>query len=610
MAINDFIYNQPISLIISILIVSGLYFVGVQLLKKSKIGEVISLVSNYKYQAVVFSTYLLILVIYPLIFFFKINNFYLKLLGILLILAGILNIFTTLDLKKIITNIKKSTYQDKILIVSIILLFFWSLGPITNADSLAYHSRVSLNYLNYKEIYDILYFQSFLFGPMDSLTIFSFVNGAEQLFPIIQFFSIIGLIGILKKNANDKDIFFLLSLIILSSPLLLHYVGSLKPDIILISGSAIAFSLILKINKKINLSYYLFIFGAILTINLISKLSFILSGSVLLLFLFFQKEIFNNSNKTKFFLISSLYMSLYVIPFLFLKSSYFQEINISNFFFPIPGDFPSQNNFINHLKGPPINFQSFLGFFIPYKMSLISQVLGYSIFIAIFLFFKFFNKKERGGWIIIILFLITIIFSQSRARFYYELFILISIYLCFIINKLNIRNINYLKLILLPQFCIVNLFLIYGILTISIGSINESLKEKVLINNAYGYNTFKWLNSNVPDNSKLISTHRSISFSNFETISSDFIQFMRNKNDKDKKLMELLKEKKPSHIFFSEDNYFYIDQVNLEKCLGNQIKKSKNILADVSRNPFNKKVTKNLYLYEFQYNKLPDCYRH
>ena len=73
MAINDFIYNQPISLIISILIVSGLYFVGVQLLKKSKIGEVISLVSNYKYQAVVFSTYLLILVIYPLIFFFKIN---------------------------------------------------------------------------------------------------------------------------------------------------------------------------------------------------------------------------------------------------------------------------------------------------------------------------------------------------------------------------------------------------------------------------------------------------------------------------------------------------------------------------------------------------------
>ena len=208
MAINDFIYNQPISLIISILIVSGLYFVGVQLLKKSKIGEVISLVSNYKYQAVVFSTYLLILVIYPLIFFFKINNFYLKLLGILLILAGILNIFTTLDLKKIITNIKKSTYQDKILIVSIILLFFWSLGPITNADSLAYHSRVSLNYLNYKEIYDILYFQSFLFGPMDSLTIFSFVNGAEQLFPIIQFFSIIGLIGILKKNANDKDIFF------------------------------------------------------------------------------------------------------------------------------------------------------------------------------------------------------------------------------------------------------------------------------------------------------------------------------------------------------------------------------------------------------------------
>ena len=93
MAINNYLYDQPISAILSILIISGIYFFGMLILKNSKVGKIISLISNHEYQAITIATYCLVLLIFPLIFFFKINNFFLQFLGFILILAGIINIF-------------------------------------------------------------------------------------------------------------------------------------------------------------------------------------------------------------------------------------------------------------------------------------------------------------------------------------------------------------------------------------------------------------------------------------------------------------------------------------------------------------------------------------
>ena len=80
------------------------------------------------------------------------------------------------------------------------------------------------------------------------------------------------------------------------------------------------------------------------------------------------------------------------------------------------------------------------------------------------------------------------------------------------------------------------------------------------------------------------------------------------------KLIELLKDKKPTHIFFTESNNIQnkkINNINFENCVGKLIKKTKKIKTSVTRNPFNEgnNIEQNLYLYEFDYKKLPDCYQ-
>ena len=121
-------------------------------------------------------------------------------------------------------------------------------------------------------------------------------------------------------------------------------------------------------------------------------------------------------------------------------------------------------------------------------------------------------------------------------------------------------------------------------------------------------------NSNVPKNAVIISAHRSISLADFDAISGDFIEFMHNKNDRDIKLIELLKDKKPTHIFFiasenTQNKKIY--NINFENCVGKLIKKTKNVKTSVTRNPFNNGniIEQNLHLYEFDYKKLPACYQ-
>ena len=612
MAINNYLYDQPISAILSILIISGIYFFGILILKNSKVGKIISLISNHEYQAITIATYCLVLLIFPLIFFFKINNFFLKFLGFVLILAGIINIFIHINRKR--NYLIKYSFEDKILFTSLLLLFLWCLGPITNADSLAYHGKVALDYLNKKEIYDVLYFQSFLFGALDTLSIFGFANGCEQLVSLIQFSSILSLIGILKKNSTSKNIFFLLTILIVSSPLLFQYTGSLKPDLILIAGSAISFALALNISKKFNYFIFLLIIGAILTINILSKISFVLSGLIIFLFLCFNKKTLQKFNLIKLIIILSLFFFVYIIPFYLLKINHFEKLDFKSFFILVPNDFPSQNNFISHLKGPPLTIESIFYFIFPKSFSTVTELLGYTPLIVIFLFLKNFKKSNNGIILIILLFILTVLFSQSRSRFYYEIFIWALVYLSFNLKKGNIYNINFLKIISIPQFLTLNILLIFGISTISIGSINQDLREKVLVQKAYGYNIFKWLNSNAPKDAVIISTHRSISLADFEVISGDFIELMDNRNERDIELIKLLKDKKPTHIFFmTSDNIqtHKINNINFENCIGKLIKKTEKIKTSVTRNPFNKGniMEQNLYLYEFDYKKLPECYQ-
>jgi GT2 family glycosyltransferase len=67
-------------------------------------------------------------------------------------------------------------------------------------------------------------------------------------------------------------------------------------------------------------------------------------------------------------------------------------------------------------------------------------------------------------------------------------------------------------------------------------------------------------------------------------------------------------------FFFCKSKFFCVlnpDIIFIENPFGKLIKKTEKIKTSVTRNPFNKgnNIEQNLYLYEFDYKKLPDCYQ-
>ena len=75
------------------------------------------------------------------------------------------------------------------------------------------------------------------------------------------------------------------------------------------------------------------------------------------------------------------------------------------------------------------------------------------------------------------------------------------------------------------MFCTIILILfilIYFVITIFPGSINENYKKKVMIKNANGYELAEWTNQKLNESDILLSTHRSISLFNMKTFSNMF----------------------------------------------------------------------------------------
>ena len=65
-----------------------------------------------------------------------------------------------------------------------------------------------------------------------------------------------------------------------------------------------------------------------------------------------------------------------------------------------------------------------------------------------------------------------------------------------------------------------------------------------------------------------------------------------------------LKKKEINKIVFYGDK---LDFGPFEKCLGKKYKQKMNVGKKVGRNPFNKGKKYNAWIYEFDYNLLPNC---
>ena len=445
----------------------------------SNIAQVILIFNEkffYNYNDIIKQTFILILIINLFLF---LNNF-------------------KKNLK--IISINNSVFKlEKKIIFYLSILFFSSIGIITDADSLIYNSKISKIILNGFPIsFFIDNIHLALFGIIEIFNVYQEILGTSNVNRILNIFCLINFVFFIKtfsKNLKNRN-FFILS--ILSIPvfaiILNHEKTFLLPLFVQFSIFIFVF-----FKNKINETEKFLIISTIISTSLF-KLSFILSG--LIIFIFVIYKFYEQTKILNIFVITILSFTIFGLPHIIFKFYHFgNPFNpfLNNIFSSIFNE-NINNNFAYYLKqwssSGSLIFP--LNLLIPVTLSKIHNILGIGFFIILLIKFK--KNKQNIELLLIsaVSLILTIIFSQNSPRFYVFSLMLFS---CFIlIDDLNFKKL--LSKIILIQFIfttsIISLMIPITISTSWFGEYSEKYRNKYIfryeinqkINKLIGKNKF------------------------------------------------------------------------------------------------------------------------
>ena len=606
--IENYSLTYPLSAIASIFLILGFYRIGKILFKHRYIRNSLQEICILNFQYIPISLIFIYLIFYPLVLFFNIHSDIFYFTSILILLIGIWHFIDKIkNLKLNNINLFKNLYSLT-LFIFVLLYFFLSLGPITDADSLDYHISVPLHIINYGTFpKDISWFHASQAGIGEIPIILGLIIGAEQFSALVQFSGFISILGVIKKNINTnnniknfKNEFYLI-LIFLSIPLLIFLNSTAKPQLIFISYSTLAFAITffnLKIEKSNSNLYKFFLIILLLYVGFEGKFSFILSAFIISIISSFK--ILKGKNYKAFI------FTFLIILILSFPSFYWKYLNYGgNFinkiyfpFFPVLDGYKALYNSINACEFP-CNKSFFL---FPNSLGRYTETIGIAILTIPILLFTNIKKNILIIFSIIFYFLILYNYGKFSARFIIEPVIWSIITLKHSKFNFDFKFSGLLKLYIFLQGFLTASAILVGIFTISVGFLTPKLKSYVLTNYAYGYDLANWSSSSLKTNKKVIYSHRSISLPKMNIIPTDFLLYTT-----DKKYLNLLKEKKPEYLIIHSNSSENIKK--LISCTSGIYKKKENYFKQKSRNFFNKRDFKySAYIYYFDYNKLPDCY--
>ena len=606
--IENYSLTYPLSSIASIFLILGFYRIGKILFKHRYIRNSLQEICILNFQYIPISLIFIYLIFYPLVLFFNIHSDIFYFTSILVLLIGIWHFIDKIkNLKLKNNNLFKNLYSLT-LFIFVLLYFFLSLGPITDADSLDYHISVPIHIINYGSFpKDISWFHASQAGIGEIPIILGLIIGAEQFSALVQFSGFISILGVIKKNINAnnnikyfKNEFYLI-LIFLSIPLLIFLNSTAKPQLIFISYSTLAFAITffnLKIEKSENNFYKFFLITLLLYVCFEGKFSFILSAFIISIISSFK--ILKGKNYKAFIF---TFLIIFILSF---PSFYWKYLNYGgNFinkiyfpYFPVLEGYKGLYNSINACEFP-CNKSFFL---FPNSLGRYTETIGIAILTIPLLLFTNIKKNIIIVFSIIFYFLILYNYGKFSARFIIEPVIWSIIALKHSKFNFDFKFSRLLKIYIFAQGFLTATAVLVGIFTISVGSLSPKLKSYVLNNYAYGYDLANWSSASLNTNNKVIYSHRSISLPKMNIIPTDFLLYSN-----DKKYLNLLKEKKPKYLVIRSDSSENIKK--LISCTSGIYKKKENFFKHKSRNFFNKSDYKySAYIYYFDYNKLPDCY--
>ncbi len=606
----NFIYNLSTNyplfgLSVSLLLFLGFNQLGTIILKNKNIYSIISEVSDTQYQKTLLAVNFSMIVLFPIVLFFQFSKEFILLFALCLIILGIIQSIEFIKKWKFyIQMVNKVNSTNIIIILFLVGYFFLSISPITHADALGYHASVA-KFIAHSGRFpsELNNFENLLSGSGEIVMSLGFLFNSEQLGNLVQFSGLLSLIGVVRKNSNDKRLF---SLLILSTPLIIFLCSSPKPQLFSIASNALVFTIILfnRANFLLNRKILFFIAITILvflTNSINSKFSFILSGGILYLasLVYFYKK-----NFLKLF----LFLSIIIFSFFYFPNIYWKFYNWGGDIYqyilnPFPTHLPGFNNFesylTNYRRDIPLIY-----LLIPMSKGTFTNTIGVCL---IFLFFiPRIQFELRIKIILIILFYLAIVSikGQITGRFLVEPIF----WLIIILSKNGLKINNLFKIPLYIQSCVVFLFLIFATLNLFPGSLTKSLYEKTMNKYANGYSLYAWANSMISDEGTIISMHRSISLGKNKTLSANFLSYL-SKTDNPEIYINDMQKYNPKYFLTFQNTIDDLDKnVSIfENCLGRVIAKKNEVGFHAGRNPFNKGNTYAGLLYEIKDNNLLNC---
>ena len=450
-----------------------------------------------------------------------------------------------LNFKIIVNQCKKNSGWINLFII---IFFLCSLGIVSDADSLIYHSKISKVILSG---YEVNYFEDnlhfLLIGTYEIFNLLPEIMGISNFNTLLNLFFLINITIYLNKKFSkkiyNKDIFLLL---MLSAPIITIIITPQKPFFVpmIVQFMCLMFFLF---NKKVTKKDLAICITALILTTLF-KLNFIISGIIIFTSYFLKHKKFLFVLKVSF-----LILLLFIIPQLYFKIHYFGSP-----FPPFLTQYLGENtniylSFAQELKNWKTD--SFFVFpfniFVPSTINQVHNSLGVGL--IAFLFIKKYNGKNLNILLFILFSLIisNILFVQQTPRFYF-LSYLISL---LIILESDLVNKFYLRKIVILQYfftiIILSLLVPVSISTTFFGKKNEVYKEKFI----FRYAVNKKINELIGENNFIVSDLPNYYSKNFEIVTSP-LEHVTN---------EIELEKYKTYLNNNNVQYMLVNNLPLEK---------------------------------------------
>jgi len=604
-----------LSILYSLLIINGLYNLS-KIIYKSRY---FLFLSNYVVSGQVI-VFFLVLNFFSIFFYisfllFGVNKLALQAVVIILILIGF---YKSPILSDALIKLRISNNKPYLLVLLLIFAYFFlSLMPISDPDSLDYHLTIPyVSLLNERFVIEKEWITSQLAGAGEALSILGLSIDAYKLSSILQFVGLAAIIILILSLKIKKKFFnlenkILICLCILCIPSFLFLTFTAKPQLFSIASNFTAFLITFfilpneKDNKKI-----LTLFGIVSFLCLSAtqyKFSFYLSSGIIIFFAMY--EIYKKKLTVQALLIFSFLSILIIFPREYYDYTNLSSDVIKNFLQPVTDDHISQNvvTSLKHGSGNPRYFPYWL--FLPIYLGkitpgVITEILGLSVLIFLINFkLQKINKIFTAS---IVFFVVGIFLAQPVGRFFIEPFLwLMTGSLYYLGSNKNL----FFKIF--QKFIIINSLIIIIIISITVknfipGIFSIHNYKNVLNKYAEGYMLYEWANKNLPENSVILTSHRSYLFSKYPFVSYEFRLYLSN----DKQLeyfANLISKKKPTHLLYNGIDHNLKTDV-LKNCRGDLEKFEKKISKTATRNPLSRaNLYYDGYIYKLDLSKLKKC---